>query len=139
MINLAHAQLAVENSKEEMRKYVQLIVDRVLPVYRTVRLCIMEVTINHGVAIPYTTHDGQETSSNVSAYLIVDGIQGVAPKLRCVYSPLITINKNNGTFMFGDKVITTEDIFADKEEVFSIQLPFDRLDIYQNDKPKTRL
>ena len=139
MINLAHAQLAVENSKEEMRKYVQLIVDRVLPVYRTVRLCIMEVTINHGVAIPYTTHDEQETSSNVSAYLIVDGIQGVAPKLRCVYSPLITVNKDNGTFMFGDKVITTEDIFADKEEVFSIQLPFDRLDIYQNDKPKTRL
>ncbi len=136
MTNLKHTELAVENSKEDMKKFVQIIVNRVYPIYRTKRLCIIEVSLNQGITVPYTTPESPQVNSEATVYLLVDGIQGYTPKLRCVYSPEIIFDKTNGTFRYGEKQLTTEDIFGDTDDTFSRELLFRRLDIYQDDVPK---
>ena len=122
MTDLSDTELALETSKED----------------RTVRLIIIEVKLNPGVVVSYTTPEAQDPSSDVSVYLLVDGIQGYAPKLRCIYSPSIIFDADKGVFKRGEEVITTKDVFEDKEDVFSRELLFRRLNIYQNDVPKNK-
>ena len=138
MTDLRDTELAVENSKEEMRKYVQLIINKVYSVYRTPRLTIMEVKLNPGVKVPYTTPLKKTSESDVSVYLLVDGVQGTNPKQRCIYSPEISFDKTDGSFWYGEKHITTDDIFSDADDSFSRELLFRRLDIYQDDIPKKK-
>ena len=138
MTDLSDTEIALETSKEDMRKYIQILVKSLILVYRTVRLIVIEVKLNPGVVVPYTTPETQDPSSDVSVYLLVDGIQGYTPKLRCIYSPSITFDATNGTFKRGEEVITTKDVFEDKEDVFSRELLFRRLNIYQNDVPKNK-
>jgi hypothetical protein len=136
MTDLRDTELAVENSKDEMRKYVQLIINKVYSVYRTPRLTIMEVKLNPGVKVPYTTPLKKTSESDVSVYLLVDGVQGNNPKQRCIYSPEISFDKTDGSFWYGGKHITSDDIFGDVDDSFSRELLFRRLNIYQDDIPK---
>lgn len=136
MTDLKDTELAVENSKENMRKYVQLIINKVYSIYRTARLTIIEVKLNKGVMVPYTTLYEMQTDIDVSVYLLVDGIQGYSPKLRCIYSPDIAFNNTDGTFKYGNRCITTEEVFADIDDSFSRELLFRRLEVYHDDIPK---
>jgi len=136
MTDLRDTELAVEKSKEEMRKYVQIIINKVYSIYRTSRLTIMEVKLNQGVIVPYTTPHEKKSDWDVPVYLLVDGVQGNCPKQRCIYSPEITFDKTQGSFWYGEKCITTDDIFGDINDSFSRELLFRRLDIYKDDIPK---
>lgn len=136
MTDLKDTELAVENSKENMRKYVQLIINKVYSIYRTARLTIIEVKLNQGVVVQYTTLCEKRTDIDVSVYLLVDGIQGYSPKLRCIYSPDIAFNNTDGTFKYGNRCITTEEVFADIDDSFSRELLFRRLEVYHDDIPK---
>lgn len=136
MTDLSDTEIALETSKESMRKYIQILVNRVYSVYRNTRLSIMELRLNPGVLVSYTTQEYQITPSDAPVYLIVDGVQGTSPKLRCIYSPLITFNADDSNFHYGERIITTKDIFEDTEDTFSRELLFRRLNIYQDDIPK---
>lgn len=139
MADLKDTEDAVETSKEEMRKYIQLLVYRVLPVFRTVRLYVLKVTLNKGISIPYTTHEEEEAQvEDVPVYLIVDGIQGVSPKLRCIYSPSVAFDQDKGTFTIDGTTVNASEVFEDVEDDFSKELPFRRLNIYQDDTPKNK-
>jgi hypothetical protein len=138
MTDLSDTELAVENSKDDMRKYVQLIINKVYCVYRTPRLTIMEVRLNKGVMVQYTTIYEKKPETEVSVYLLVDGVQGYSPKLRCIYSPEITLDRANGLFLYGERILTTDDVFSDIDDTFSRELLFRRLDIYQDDIPKKK-
>ncbi len=136
--DLSDTELALETSKENMRKYIQLLIYRIYSTYRTVRLTIIEVKLNPRVIVPYTTPEEPRPSSDTSVYLIVDGIQGMSPKLKCIYSPSISFNASDGTFKYGEKIITTKDVLEDADDEFSRELPFRRLNIYQDDIPKNK-
>ena len=136
--DLSDTEIALETSKENMRKYIQLLIDRIYAVYKTVRLTIIQVKLNPGVVVPFTTPEEPSTSSDTPVYLIVDGIQGVSPKLRCIYSPSISFNATDGTFKYGERIITTKDVLEDADDDFSRELPFRRLNIYQDDIPKNK-
>lgn len=138
MADLFDSQKALETSKVDMRKYIQLLIHRVLPVYKNVRSYVMQVTLNRGIEIPFTTRGNSEPTDNVPVYLIVDGIQGISPKLRYIYSPLVTFDQDNGTFSYDNTTITVREVFEDEEEEFSSDLLFRRLDIYQDDVPKNK-
>jgi hypothetical protein len=138
MADLFDSQKALETSKVDMRKYIQLLIHRVLPVYKNVRSYVMQVTLNRGIEIPFTTSGNSEPTDNVPVYLIVDGIQGISPKLRYIYSPLVTFDQDNGTFSYDNTTITVREVFEDEEEEFSSDLLFRRLDIYQDDVPKNK-
>lgn len=138
MTDLSDTELALENSKEDMRKYIQILVKSLMLIYRTVRMIVIELKLNPGVLVSYTTPELETPTSDVPVYLIVDGIQGYTPKLRCIYSPSITFDATICNFKRGEEVITTKDVFEDKEDVFSRELLFRRLNIYQNDVPKNK-
>lgn len=138
MTDLSDTELALETSKEDMRKYIQILVKSLMLIHRTIRLIVIEVKLNPGVVVSYTTPEAQKPSSDVPVYLMIDGIQGNSPKLRCIYSPSIVFDTANGTFKRGDQVITTKDVLEDKEDTFSRELLFRRLNIYQNDVPKNK-
>lgn len=136
--DLSDTEIALETSKENMRKYIQLLIYRIYPVFKTVRLTIIQVKLNPGVVVPFTTPEEPSTSSDTPVYLIVDGIQGVSPKLRCIYSPSISFNATDGIFKYGERIITTKDVLEDADDDFSRELPFRRLNIYQDDIPKNK-
>ena len=136
--DLSDTELALETSKEDMRKYIQILVKSIILIHRTDRLIVIEVKLNPGVVVSYTTQETSKPSTDVPIYLLVDGIQGNAPKLRCVYSPSITFDADNGIFKRGEQVITTKDVLEDREDLFSRELLFRRLKIYQNDVPKKK-
>ncbi len=138
MTDLSETEYALENSKEGMRKYIQILVKSVKLIHRTVRLIVMEVRLNQGIIVPYTTPEHQEPSADIPVYLLVDGIQGYTPKMRCIYSPSISFDASNGTFKTDEQVITIKEVFEDTEDVFSKELLFRRLNIYQNDVPKNK-
>ena len=129
----------METSKEEMRKYIQLLVHQVLPVYKTVRLYVLKVTLNRGILVPYTTHEESQVEvDDVPVYLIIDGIQGCSPKVRCVYSPSVVFDQDNGTFTVDGTAVNAKDVFEDVEDEFSREIVFRRLNIYQDDTPKNK-
>lgn len=137
MTDLSDTEVALESSKEEMRKYIQLLVHDVTPIYKTVRSYVIKVTLNKGVSVPYTMH-GESQIEDVPVYLVVDGIQGCSPKLRCIYSPSVSFDKENGMFTTGGTAITLTQVFEDGDDTFSKELLFRRLNIYQGDMPKNR-
>lgn len=139
MSDLSDTELALETSKEEMRKYIQLLVHQVLPVYKTVRLYVLKVTLNRGILVPYTTHEESQVEvDDVPVYLIIDGIQGCSPKVRCVYSPSVVFDQDNGTFTVDGTTVNVKDVFEDVEDEFSREIVFRRLNIYQDDTPKNK-
>jgi hypothetical protein len=137
MSDLSDSEIALERSKSEMRKYIQILVSTVLPIYKTMTSYIIEVKLNDGIVVPYTT-ETDAVVEGLPVYLIADKISGISPKLRCIYSPDVMLDKENGVFHFGDKEISIKDVFADKEDTFSRELLFRRLKIYDDDVPKNK-
>jgi len=108
----------------------------VRPIHRTSRLTIMEVKLNRGVVIQYTTTTESKSEEDAPVYLLVDGVQGNSPKLRCIYSPEIVFDTTDKLFRYRDRCIAIDDVFKDFDDTFSRELLFRRLDIYKNDIPK---
>lgn len=137
MTDLSDSEIALENSKTEMRKYIQLLVNNVVPVFKTVRAYVFEVKLMNGVEIGYTTND-ERSDVDFPVYLIVDGIQGCSPKLRCIYSPTVLFDKERGVFIKEENEYTIKDVLADSDDTYSRELLFRRLDIYSGDIPKNK-
>ena len=132
--DLAGSEIAIEKSKSEMKKYIQLLVAEIKPIFKTVRSYIIKVKLNPNIDLPYTTKEQGEGKEDVPVYIVIDGIQGCSPKLRYIYSPTITYNE--GKFMVGGSEKTLREVFGDEDDEFSRELLFRRLRIYEDDVPK---
>ena len=137
MSDLQNTQVAVESSKLEMKKYIQTIVSEVIPIYKSIRAYVIQVRLNPNIKVPYTTQTKERVDTEIPLYLIVDGIQGVSPKLRYIYSPVVVFDNKEGMFTIDKENYSIKNIFEDSEDKVSIALPFRRLNIYSNDIPKT--
>ena len=134
---LQDIQAIVESSKLEMKKYIQTIVREAIPIYKTSRTYVIKVSLNHGIEVPYTHQPYYDIVGEPPVYLIVDGIQGSKPKLKHICSPDAKFNDMDGSFYIGDNVYTLQAVIDDTEDTISKTLPFQRLDIYNDDIPKT--
>ena len=132
MTDLSDTEMALASSKEGIKKYIQLIVEIAKPIYRSPRLCVIELNLKPGIKLSCTSKD----NSNSNVYLLVDGIQGNAPKLRCITDPLVNFDSSIGMFTKDQLKISPQEIFNDVDETISTKLPFRRLDLYQDDIPK---
>lgn len=136
--NFAYTEEAIESSKAEMRKYIQLMIQRIEYVYKTKRLYLIKVTLTKDVKVPFTTNDA-ESPNDTPVYLIIDGIQARTPKIRCIYSPSIVYCNDNNTFQRGDVTYTIQDVFEDTDDLFSREVLFKPLKVYENDIPKQQM
>lgn len=132
MTDLSDTEMALASSKEGIKKYIQLIVEIAKPIYRSPRLCVIELKLKPGIKLSCTSKD----YSNSNVYLLVDGIQGNAPKLRCITDSLVNFDSSIGMFTKDQLKISPQEIFNDVDETISTKLPFRRLDLYQEDIPK---
>ena len=135
MNDLQDTQATIESSKSEMKKYIQMIVKEVTPLYKTVRSYVVQVILNNNIEI-LNTSSFDKAEQEIPLYIIVDGIQGVSPKLKYIYSPGVSFNRTTGAFNIEGNDYALSEIFEDIDDKISMSLPFRRLDIYQDDTPK---
>ena len=138
MTDLSDTEMALASSKEGIKKYIQLIVEIAKPIYRSPRLCLIELKLKPGIKLSCTSKEDSHSDSYTNVYLLVDGIQGNAPKLRCIADPLVHFDSSIGMFTKDQLRVSPQEIFNDVDETISTKLPFRRLDLYQDDIPKSQ-
>ena len=127
---------SIEDSKENMRKFVQRMVDRIVPCFRDHYLIVVEIIMHtSSLAVKTTEPDAAAQGLNEHIYVIFNMRTTVNPDIRYIIGPSL-FDSEAGMFYLPDSMTSTvAGVFDDEDEVYFRSLRYHPLTIYDDEYP----
>ena len=130
---------SIEDSKENMRKFVQRMVERIVPCYREHYLIVVEIVMHTpSLAVKTTEPDAAAKGLEEHVYVVFNMKNTVNPEIRYIIGPSF-FDAEAGVFYLPDSMTSTvPGVFEDEDEVYFRSLRYHPLTIYDDDIPSTQ-
>jgi hypothetical protein len=129
----------IEDSKENMRGFVQRMVDRIIPLYRDHYLIVVEIVMHSPTfAVRTTEPDAAANGLDEHIYVIFNMKATLNPDIRYIIGPSF-FDPERGVFHLPDSMTSTvPGVFEDEDEVYFRSFTYHPLNIYDDDVPGSR-
>ena len=129
----------IEDSKENMRGFVQRMVDRIIPLYRDHYLIVVEIVMHSPTfAVRTTEPDAAANGLDEHIYVIFNMKATLNPDIRYIIGPSF-FDPERGVFHLPDSMTSSvPGVFEDEDEVYFRSFTYHPLNIYDDDVPGSR-
>lgn len=126
----------IEGNKDNMRKFIQRMVDVIIPRYRDRYLIVTEIVMHSpSLAVKTTEPDAAANELSEHIYVIFNMRATINPEIRYIIGPSF-FDPGTGLFYLPDSMTSTvSGVFDDEDEVYFRSLRYHPLTIYDDDYP----
>lgn len=126
----------IEGDKENMRIFIQRMVEKIVPCFRDHYLIVVEIKMRSNTyAVRTTEPDAAAEGLDDHVYVIINTKTTIYPEIRYISGPCFFDSSSNRFLLPDSATSTVADVFNDDDEVYFRSLRYRALDIYDEEYP----